>query len=103
METIRFKQQGDGRKSWVIDEKEIVLESPTNTAHNAMLKEILAEHDYLSIGELSLWLNDEDFGAEATAILNWWISTCKLVAAYVEANPNEENAIDFINTIPKFQ
>lgn len=97
--TITFKQQGDGRKSWYID-TELTYESPTNKIHNEMMQAILSEHDYLHIGEVSMWVNDVDYGAEAQSIINWWIITCKLVADYVALNPNEETAVEFLETLP---
>ncbi len=101
--TIQFKQQGDGRKSWIIDSSEIVYESPTNKAHNDMLCEILKEKNYLSIGEVSMWVNDDEYGQEAQSIIDWWVTTCKLVEDYIAANPNEETAQEFITTIPNLQ
>lgn len=96
---ITFKQQGDGSKSWYIN-GELTYESPTNKIHNEMLQTILTERDYLNIGEVSMWVNDVDYGTEAQGIINWWIATCKLVANYVSLHPNEETAEEFINTIP---
>jgi len=99
---IRFKAQEDGRKSWVIDEKEIIYESPTNKIHNELLQTILTEHDYLSIGEVSMWVNDVDYGAEAQSIIEWWITTCKLVSKYVDLNPEETDCVQFLATLPTF-
>ncbi len=98
--TIKFKQQGDGRKSWIIDGNEIITESPTNKYHNEMMQTILTDNDYLSIGEVLMWVNDTKYGAEAQSLINWWINTCKLVAEYVDLHPNEETAEEFILTIP---
>jgi hypothetical protein len=100
--TIKFKQQGDGRKSWYIDQTELTYDSPTNKIHNERLQAILTEHDYLSIGEVSMWVNDVDYGAEAQSIIDWWTTTCKLVANYVALNPNEETAVEFLETLPTF-
>ena len=97
---ITFKLQGNGVKSWYVDGK-LTYESPTNKKHNEMLQTILTEHDYLNIGELSMWVNDADYGAEAQSIIDWWITTCKLVAEYVNLNPNEETVEEFIKTLPK--
>jgi hypothetical protein len=100
--TITFKQQGDGRKSWIVDQKEIVYESPTNKIHNEQLQTILKDNDYLSIGEVSMWVNDVDFGAEAQSIIDWWTTTCKLVKKYVDLNPNEEDCVQFLATLPTY-
>jgi hypothetical protein len=96
---IIFKQQGDGIKSWYID-AELTYKSPTNKIHNERLQAILDEHNYLSIGEVYLWVNDDEFGDEAQSIIDWWITTCKLVADYVDLHPNEETAVEFLNTLP---
>ena len=98
--TIRFKQQQDGRKSWVINEKEITYESPTSKLHDDKLYAILTQYNYINIGEVSMWLNDEVYGAEAQSIIDWWTLTCKLVAAYVESNPNEQTAAQFLESLP---
>ena len=98
---ITFKQQGDGRKSWIID-TELTYESPINKIHNEQLQAILTEHDYLSIGEVSMWVNDADYGAEAQSIIDWWIVTCKLVSDYVSLKPNEETSVQFLATLPTF-
>jgi len=97
--TITFKQQSNGVKSWIVD-GQLTYDSPINTYHNKMLQSYLDEYNYLSIGEVAMWVNDADFGAEAQAIINWWINTCKLVAEYVDLHPNEEEAQEFITTIP---
>ncbi len=65
-------------------------------------KEILKDNDYLSIGEVSMWVNDVEYGAEAQSIIDWWITTCKLVANYVALNPNEETAAQFLETLPTY-
>lgn len=97
---VTYKQQGNGTKSWIID-GELTYESPTNKIHNELLEAILIEHDYVNIGEVSMWVNDADYGAEAKAIIDWWITTCKLVAEYISLNPNEETVEEFIKTLPK--
>jgi hypothetical protein len=97
--TITFKQQGNGVKSWIVD-GQLTYDSPTNTYHNNMLQGYLDELNYLSIGEVVMWVNDTKYGAEAQSIINWWIPTCKLVAEYVDLHPNEETAEEFILTIP---
>lgn len=97
---ITFKQQGDGCKSWIVDD-ELTYESPTNKIHNQIFKDILKEYNYLNIAELLLWLNDTQYGNEALSIINWWKSTCLLVEEYVSSNPNEETAVEFLNNLPK--
>ena len=36
------------------------------------VNKVLAQHDYDSLATVKLWADDETFGAEATAILNWY-------------------------------
>ena len=98
---VTFKQQGDGRKSWYID-TELTYESPTNKIHNEQFQQILKDNNYLSIGEVSMWVNDVDFGAEAQSIIDWWTTTCKLVSNYIDLNPNEEDCVQFLATLPTF-
>lgn len=98
---IRFKLQGDGRKSWIID-GDLTYDSPVNKIHNQMLEKALKKHDYMSLGEVLVWVNDEDFGDEATALLDWWRSTCKMIDEYQKTKPNEENVVAFLETLPKF-
>ena len=101
--TIRFKLQGDGRKSWVIDEKEIVYKSPINKIHNERLAEVLKQYDYESLAEVLIWVDDVDYGDEAKAILDWWKSTCKDIIGYKKGKPNEENVGAFIETLTIFE
>lgn len=74
-----------------------------NEAHNALFRSLYNQYNYLSIGELSLWVNDAQYGTEATMLRDWWIETCKLVSTYLES-VTEETALpieDFIETLPK--
>ena len=100
---IRFKLQGDGRKSWIIDDKEIVYESPINKIHNERLAEVLKRFDYESLAEVLIWVDDVDYGDEAKAILDWWKKTCKDIIAYTKLKPNEENVGAFIETLTIFE
>lgn len=73
-----------------------------NTAHNELFTQLYTERDYLSIGEISLWLSDETYGQEATDLINWWRLTCNLVSAYLEAVTEETQINDFLTTLPPF-
>ena len=76
-----------------------------NDSHNALFRSLYQERNYLSIGEISLWVDDAEFGAEAKALRNWWNETCKVVSAYLD-NVTEETAQpvdEFIQTLPAFQ
>lgn len=74
-----------------------------NEAHNALFRSLYQERNYLSIGEISLWVDDAEFGVEAKALRNWWNETCKEVANYLN-DVTEETALpveEFIETLPK--
>ena len=103
--TITYKRQGDGRNSWLIvdnEDKYMMYTSPANHFHNEMMKQVLENNNYLTIGEVALWVNDPVYGAEANNIIAWWTSTCKMVEAYVITNPEETDCVQFLSTIPKY-
>lgn len=83
---------------WDIDEYKLRV----NDAHNALFRRMYNERNYLSIGELTLWLNDVKYGDEALMLRNWWLQTCKTVEEYL-SNVDEETAIsieEFIQSLP---
>ena len=43
-----------------------------NDYHNQMLDDVLKKYNYLSLGEVSLWLNDSNYGTEAQSIIDWY-------------------------------
>lgn len=72
-----------------------------NEAHNQLFKELYTERNYLNIGEISLWLNDKEYGTEAQELITWWKTTCKEVEEYLN-NITKETALpiqDFINKL----
>jgi hypothetical protein len=72
-----------------------------NEAHNNLFQQLYTERDYLTIGEIPIWQNDEEFGDESLALQNWWIDTCKIVENYL-STVTEATIIDnFIDTLPK--
>lgn len=87
----------------VIWNKEAYIQQ-VNEAHNALFRSLYQERNYLSIGEISLWVDDAEFGVEAKALRNWWNETCKEVANYLD-DVTEESALtveEFIQTLPTF-
>lgn len=75
-----------------------------NEAHNALFESRYRQRDYLAIGEIPIWENDEEFGAESLALQQWWVVTCKTVAAYLD-EVTEQTALpvaDFIALLPPF-
>lgn len=76
--------------------KEIYSEE-LNKAHKELYKKyyydsLPPEERYESIGEIVTWLEDEDYGLEATNLLNWWRTTCKQVIDYL-STVTEETAL----------
>lgn len=45
--------------------------------------------NYLTIGELNLWLDDETYGNEATYLKNWWLESYKLLKLYFDSVTSE--------------
>lgn len=72
-----------------------------NTAHNELFTQLYTERDYLTIGEISLWLSDETYGQEATGLINWWRITCEIVKEYLNNVTEETQITDFLNTLPQ--
>lgn len=75
-----------------------------NDAHNKIFESLYTEREYLTIGEIPIWENDEDFSEESLALQNWWRSTCKIVKSYLsEVTEETAQPIEtFINSLPKF-
>lgn len=78
-----------------------------NNAHKALFKkyyydDLPPEERYESVGEISLWLDDEDYSAEAQTLSNWWRTTCKQVIDYLK-DVTEETAVpinQYIESLP---
>lgn len=74
-----------------------------NADHNALFRKLYEERNYLTIGEITMWVNDNEFGAEAEALIGWWRVTCKAVAQYLETVTEETIINNFIETLPTFE
>lgn len=72
-----------------------------NEAHNELFTQLYSERDYLTIGEIALWLSDETYGQEATDLINWWRLTCGIVKEYLTNVTEETQITDFLNTLPQ--
>jgi hypothetical protein len=114
MKTFEYKLQGNGVDSWVMTDtitghKEMLYISPidlykkeVNDYHNAMLKQVLNDHDYINIGEVSLWLGTE-FNDEAQSIINWWKATSMQVLNHFSEISEYIEPADFCQTILPYQ
>jgi hypothetical protein len=76
-----------------------------NELHNTMFRGLYESLNYLSIGEIPIWANDVDYGAESEALQAYWIATCKLVAEHCEGitEPTDLDPAEFIASLPKFE
>lgn len=72
-----------------------------NESHNLLFQSLYLSKNYLSIGEISLWLDNEEFGTEAKLLSDWWILTCGLVAEYLDGVTEQTIIENFIDTLPK--
>ena len=70
-----------------------------NDLHNILLQVVLKKYNYLSLGEVSLWLNDVNLGAEAQIVIDWYISTYKEVEAHLLTVTDYQDPTIFIATI----
>ncbi len=102
MNTVRYKLQGNGKDSWVIDEKELTYDSPAKQEFEKRVEEVLAKNNYKSISEVLIWIGDADYGNEAQKILDWYRKEYKAVTDYKKNNPKEETVLEFIETISIF-
>ena len=76
-----------------------------NQLHTELFNKILEDYNYLGIAELNLWSQNPAFEYynEANSIINWYISTYKLIEDY-SLNVTELNYINpevFIDNLPK--
>lgn len=112
MKTFTYKKQGNGVDSWIVTdtngEKTIIYISPVelykkevNDYHNLMLEKVLKEHDYISIGEVALWL-ETDYSQEANSIINWWKQSSEQVISHLETIIDYGDSSEFCSTIIKF-
>ena len=76
-----------------------------NEAHNTLFTQYYLSRDYVNIGEIFIWLDDDVYGEEATELINWWEITSKDLLDYLKI-VTEETAIpieDYINSLPIIQ
>jgi hypothetical protein len=70
-----------------------------NELHNLLLEDLLRRKNYLSLGEVALWLEDENYGAEANQIITWFKSTYQLIVAHLKTITEYKDPNIFINKI----
>jgi hypothetical protein len=112
MKTFTYKLQGNGVDSWIVTEtngeKTIIYISPidlykkeVNDYHNLLLEKVLKDHNYISIGEVALWIQTE-YNDEANSIINWWKLSSEQVMAHLKTITDYGDSSEFCSTIIKF-
>jgi hypothetical protein len=112
MKTFTYKLQNNGVDSWIVTdtngEKSMSYISPidlykkeVNDFHNTLLENVLKQHNYISLGEVALWL-ETDYNDEAHSIINWWKLSSEQVMAHLETVTEYQDSLDFCLTITKF-
>ena len=112
MKTFTYKLQNNGVDSWIVSENnvptEIIYISPielykkeVNDYHNTLLENVLKQHNYISLGEVALWLQT-DYNDEAHSIINWWKLSSEQVMAHLETITEYQDSLHFCLTITKF-
>ncbi len=71
-----------------------------NDLHTELLNDVLKKYNYLSLGEVSLWVNDAELGTEAQNIIDWYKSTYNEVALHLASVTEYQDPKIFISTIP---
>jgi hypothetical protein len=113
MKTFTYKLQNNGVDSWIVTdtngEKSMSYISPidlykkeVNDFHDSMLFEILKQHNYISLGEVPMWLGTE-FNDEAQSIIDWWKLSSEQVLAHLETITEYQNSSEFCETISVFK
>jgi hypothetical protein len=52
------------------------------------------------LGEVSLWVEDENYGTEATQIIEWFKSTYQTIVEHLEKIEQYQNPQTFISSLP---
>lgn len=72
-----------------------------NDYHNLLLEKVLADHNYVSLGEVALWVQT-DYNDEANKIINWWKLSSEQVIAHCNTITEYGDSSIFCSTIIKF-
>jgi deoxyhypusine synthase len=112
MKTFEYKIQGNGTDSWLVTDiktgrrymsyispKDLYAKE-VNDYHNNMLEEVLKKYNYLTIGEIIIWIGSE-FDTEAKSIIEWWKETSIYVMNHLNEIQEYTDSYDFCQTIKK--
>ncbi len=78
-----------------------VYKKEVNDYHNLMLDEVLNDHNYVSLGEVPMWIGSE-FNDEAQSIIDWWKLSSEQVIAHCNTIKEYKDSSEFCSTIIKF-
>jgi hypothetical protein len=74
----------------------------TNQLHNQLFESYYVPLDYEGVGDIALFITDQEFSAEALSLREWWKATWKQIEAVTEAQAKQTSPQDFINSLPVF-
>ena len=74
----------------------------TNALHNQLFESYYSPLDYEGVGDIALFITDQEFSAEAISLREWWKATWKQIEAVTEAQAQQTSPQDFINSLPVF-
>jgi hypothetical protein len=77
-----------------------IYEKEVNELHNLLLDDLLKRKNYLSLGEVALWLDDESYGKEASQIIQWFKNSYQLIITHLETIEDYQDPQGFISTLP---
>jgi hypothetical protein len=108
MKTFEFREQ---KNNWVVTttqgEAYVTELSPiqfyakeVNDLHNLMLEDLLKRKNYLSLGEVQLWIEDSIYGSEATQIINWYKSTYRQITDHLKTITEYKDPQTFLQSLP---
>jgi hypothetical protein len=74
----------------------------TNQLHNQLFESYYSPLDYEGVGDIALFITDQEFSAEAISLREWWKATWKQIEAVTEAEAQQTSPQEFINQLPVF-
>ena len=108
MKTFEYREN---KKNWKVTDGDSIYVSElspievykkeVNEYHNSLLEKVLNDHNYVSLGEVALWLQT-DYSEEAQSIIGWWKQSSEQVIAHLETITDYGDSSEFCSTIIKF-
>lgn len=108
---MKIFEYKESKKNWKVTDGDSVYVSElspievykkeVNEYHNSLLEKVLNDHNYISLGEVALWLQT-DYNDEAHSIINWWKLSSEQVIAHLKTITDYGDSSEFCSTIIKF-